>query len=417
MTGWSWRTFVATGAILAVAACSSGGWDDLTAPPEPYSGDFDVKTLFADVGAVPDADRIDEITSAFEESTSSECPLGDFDAFASSGSPDLAPGDTIELANPTSGPLGVLPTITCSYRAVEIDVQLVEDDMTTPVAMAILALDRNMIFSKPTALVGGEAFSYCTFEREPIEQHVCGAVWVDDEIAVTVRVHDTNISAQAIALWLSDALPLWVAGDAAPTPTPAGELPTFLTEGGANLTTGGSYVAGDGASADMAITVYNPVELSDQSFGELGRLCGRDLTDLENFLQDSGLRLDGGFAQAVEVTATSPPAPLNEYVVDASTPYLSYEVATESTITWSISCPVDRTDTSARYIGVMVVLPPEDVTGDNPDRLIAACPTALRMTNYVSQYDLVASPDTPYGPSFDGWSFPVPDVMGGRCLA
>ena len=408
---------MAAGSILALAACSSGGWDDLTALPEPYSGDFDVKTLFADVGAVPDADRIDEITAAFEESTASECPLGDFDAFTTAGSPDLAPGDFIELGNPKSGPLGVLPTITCTYRAVDIDVQLVEDDMTTPVAMAVMALDRNMIFSKPTALVGGEAFSYCTFEREPVEQHVCGAVWIHDEVAVTVRVHDTNISAQAIALWLSDALPLWVAGDDAPTPTPAGQLPAFLTDGGANITTGGSYVADDGASADMAITVFNPVELSDENFGGLGRLCGGSLTELEDFLQNARLQLDGGFAQAVEVTATSPPAPLNQYVVDASTPYLSYEVATERTITWSISCPVERTDTSARYIGVIVVLPPEYATESNPDQLIAACPTALTMTNYVLDRDLVASPATPYGPTFDGWSFPVPDVLDGRCLA
>lgn len=417
MTGWSWRGFVAAGSMLALAACSSGGSDELTSLPEPYSGSFDVKTLFADIGAVPDAARIDEITAAFEEPTASECPLGDFDAFTTAGSPDLAPGDFIELGNPKSGPLGVLPTITCSYGSVEIDVQLVEDGTTAPVAMAVMALDRNMIFSKPNALVGGEAFSYCTFEREPVEQRVCGAAWIHDDIAVTVRVHDPFITAQHIALWLSDTVPLWVAGEDAPVPTPAGQLPAVLTEGGAIITTGGTYVDGGGATADTAITVFNPVELGGQSFAELGRLCGGGLTELDDFLRNSRLQLDGGFAQAVEVTATSPPPPLNDYVDEATNLYLSYEVPTEQTITWSVSCAVERTETSVRYIGVVVVLPPENATESNPDQLIAACPTALTMTNYLSQYDLVSGPTTPYGPTFDGWSFPIPDVLGGRCLA
>ncbi len=401
--------------MLAVSACGPGESEPGPTLPDPYDDTFTYEAPFADFGLTPDPDRIDSITAALEDPDTDACPLGDDDTFQPVGAPELTASDELLVTTAKAGDLGPTPTVSCRNDPVEVSVQAVDPKMTALVAMAILDEDGSAFFSGPRPLADGDAFTYCSSE-DTTDSQTCAAVWVRDGLAISVQVRDPYVSAGAVAEWLSYALLLWVGGDDAPVPTPAGQLPTFLTDGGADIATGGKYVDYQGATADATITVFTPVELTDADFAELGSICPQGLQELDRVRRLSDLQLEGGYAQAVEMVVTSPdptrPFPIDDYIFTGQAPRLAYVTAAGET-TWSSSCSFDRTDSSVRSIGVVVVMPPAENAGE----LLESCPTAVTLTDFLFQTSvIVEKPTTEYGAAGEGYSFPVPaDAFGSSC--
>ncbi|GAA1746184.1 hypothetical protein [Aeromicrobium alkaliterrae] len=413
----------AAAALLSLVACSSPPPEPEPALPDPYGGSFPITMVFSDNGSEADVQRIRDITTALEDGATDACPLGDSETFQPPGSPDLVPAAAVTTTASDTGTLGDVPTATCTAGLTEVDVHLVEEGTTALVAAAILEPTSGILFSEPVPLLGGEAFGYCAPTEDQQVLMACGAVWVHDEIAISVRPSGSPSDAQRVAEWFSDALGQWVGGDDGPAPTPFGQLPADLTASGVQLTTGGRYVDFEGSPADATITVHEPVGLTEADLAAVGRLCSGGLYDLTQALRFSDLQLEGGIAQAVEMTVTSPdpsrPFPLEErYVFPGMTFTLEHVLPGPSEAAWTQACSFDRTPSSVRIIGVAVLLPPAEATAENPDQLVASCPTALTLTGLLSNPSITVKPDTPYGDSGTGWTFPVPaDSLAGRCLA